>query len=115
MSALLQTMHNQRIPPMPGPNRQLYWLAMGTGLQLAPGRVLYAFRERQIGEFAATLLLVIHLKGGNVLAARDPEGLNLICTDAVVRCVESDARGPVRVLIEVGDMVAFPSLRECAA
>jgi hypothetical protein len=113
MSASLFTMHNQRIPVMPANQHQFVWLEMGEGLRMAPNRVLFAFRERQVDQATAGLLLVMRMAAGNTLVARSPEGMNLFCTDAIVRCVESDARGPLRVLLEIGDMVAFPSLRDC--
>ena len=112
MSALLQTMHNQRIPPLPDGQRTLRWLQVGEGLQLHDGRVLAVLRERRAEDHAARLMLLICMSGGNALISYTAEGLNYFCTDVLVRCVESEARGPLRVLVEIGDMVAFPSLRD---
>lgn len=112
---LLQTMHSIPVPPMPDTSRHLAWVAMGQTVAVTPHITLTAFADRQVGSDISTLRLVLKYPGGNTMSALTPEGLSYLTTDAVIRCVESTPRGPVRVLVEIGDMVAFPSLRERAA
>lgn len=115
MSSVLQSMHNQRIPPLPPEKRHLVWLEMGEAIALPEGQSLMVFRERQINQDVSGLVLMLRLRGGNTMTARTPEDLNWFCSDIVVRCVEGNALGPLRVLLELGDMAAFPSLRELRA
>jgi hypothetical protein len=113
-SLLLQSMHNIPVPPMPADQRQLVWVGMGQSVAVTPTITLSTFADRQVGSDVSTLRLVLRYPGGNTMTTVTPEGLAYLSTDVVVRCVESNARGPVRVLVEIGDMVAFPSLRAVA-
>lgn len=114
MSNLL-TLHNQHIPTMSPDARCMVWLSLGNGVTLPHGGALFLLRERQVDKEMSTLQLLVRQPGKTVLTASTPESLRFITTDALVRCVESDAKGPLRVLVEIGDMVAHPSLRQVAA
>lgn len=111
----ISTLHNTRIPPMPADTRVLVWLDVGHAVAINERSLLSAWREVQDGQAPATLLLRVHLPGGTLFHARQPEDLAHLTTDAIVRCVESDASGPLRVLVEIGDHVAYPQLREQVA
>lgn len=115
MSDNLLTIHNQHIPTMSPDARALVWLSLGNGVTLPHGGALFLLRERKVDEEMSTLQLLVKQPGKTLLTASTPEGLRFITTDALVRCVESDAKGPLRVLVEIGDMAAYPQLREAAA
>lgn len=110
----LTTLHNQRIPLMPPGQGLMVWLAVGQAVVINGHSALSAMTETEDGD--TRLVLRIHLRGGATFRADEPEGLAHLTTDAVVRRVRSDAAGrPQRVLVEIGDMVAYPHLRKQVA
>lgn len=111
----LYTMHNGKIPALPEDRRLLAWVEVGQAVFINERSALSVATERQVDSEHVQLVLTVHLRGGTRLVARSPEGLAFLTTDALVRCVESDRHGPRRVLVEIGEMVTFPSLRDCAA
>lgn len=109
------TMHNGKIPPLPEDRRLLAWVEIGHSVFVNDRSALSVATERQSNDDHVQLVLTVHLRCGTKLVAHTPEGLAYLTTDVLVRCVESDRHGPRRVLVEIGKMVTFPSLRECAA
>ncbi len=111
----VSTIHNRRLPPLPDDQRTIVWLPVGQAVFINAQSALSAQVERQDGD--DRLVLRIHLRDGSSFRADAPEDLAHLTTDAIVRRVDSDARGvPARVLVEIGEMVAYPHLRRgCAA
>lgn len=111
----VSTIHNRRVPPLPDDQRTIVWLNMGQAVVVNGHSALSAQVESH--DDAHRLVLRIHLSDGSTFRADAPEDLAHLTTDALVRRVDSDAAGrPARVLVELGEMVAYPHLRRgCAA
>lgn len=111
----VSTIHNRRLPPLPDEQRTIVWLPVGQAVVVNGHSALSAQDEARDGEHR--LVLRVHLRDGSSFRADTPEDLAHLTTDAIVRRVDSDAQGrPVRVLVEIGEMVAYPHLRRgCAA
>lgn len=108
--------HNRHIPMMPPDQPSvMVWIPVGQAVVINAHSALSAQVERDDSSQVAHLVLRIHLRNGSSLRADKPEDLAHLTTDAIVRSVECDKHGPSWVLVEIGDMVAYPHLRECAA
>lgn len=111
----VSTIHNRRLPPLPDDQRTIVWLPVGQAVIVNERSALSAQVER--ADDVERLVFRIHLLDGSAFRAETPEALAHLTTDAIVRRVDSDAHGqPTRVLVEIGEMVAYPHLRRgCAA
>jgi hypothetical protein len=107
----VSSLHNRRIPPMAQGASTLVWVPIGQGVVLSESAALSASVERDADSGHVHLVLRVHYRDGSTLRADYPEDLAHLTTDAVVRRVDSDALGTQRVLLEIGDMVAYPQLR----
>lgn len=112
----ITSIHNRDIPPMPEGQSILVWLPVGEAVIISECMALALTVERRGASDGLQLVLSVHSRSGAVMTAQSPEALRHLTTDAVVRRVDSDdAHGPMRALVEIGDMVAYPQLRERAA
>lgn len=109
------TLHNRHLPPLPDDQRVIAWVAVGEAVVVSAGAAVSAQAEARDGE--QHLVLRVHLRDGSSFRADTPEDLAHLTTEAIVRRVDSDANGrPLRVLLEIGEMAAYPQLRRgCAA